>query len=103
MKNVVTVTSATRYSVVDESTGVVNNGVSVRFFCTDTMEPCATDSMKGYKLSKASVPAQDYDKFKAVPGIYECDFDISVAGDGTMKVKANNFEFVKPLAVANTK
>ena len=63
MKNVVTVTSAQRYSVLDESTGAVNKGVSVRFFCTDTMEPCGTNDMKGYKLTKASVPEEDFAKF----------------------------------------
>lgn len=94
----VIVINASRYKIVDQKTGEINQGTTVRFVNSDNLEPCQLPDNKGYRLGKASLGYDEYDLFKVVPGVYTADYDISIAGDGTMKVKASNFEYVGPLS-----
>lgn len=96
-KTKVIVISASRYKIVDSNTGEINQGTTVRFINGDNMEPCQDVDIKGYRLGKASVGYDEYELFKVVPGVYNANFDIAIAGDGTMKVKASGFEYASPL------
>ena len=98
-KQKVMVMSANRYKMVDRDTGEVNEGTTVRFLVTNTLEPCQDGDAKGYRFGKANIPFAAFDTLKVVPGIYNADFNINIASDGTMKVKAENFEYVGPVAL----
>lgn len=102
-KQKVMVMSASRYKMVDTSTGEINQGTTVRFLCTDKLEPCQDGESKGYRFGKTSIGYDEFEALKVVPGIYTADFNINIASDGTMKVKAGNFEYVGPVALPAAK
>lgn len=102
-KQEVMVMSASRYHMVDRTTGEINEGTTVRFMFTTTLEPVVENDLKGYKFGKSSLPYEAFKEFKDVPAIYAADMNFSIASDGTIKVKADNFEYLRPLPLVETK
>lgn len=105
IKQEVSVVSVSRYHVVDNTTGEINEGTTVRYIFSVDLKPVGEDNLKGYKLGKATFDYEYFDNFKSVPvpGIYDADLTFSIASDGNVKVKAENFEYKRPLVVgANT-
>ena len=100
IKQNVVVLSATQYNVTNRETGEIVTGTSVRYALTDNLTPCQEDSLKGYKLAKASLGFNDFGGFLEVPGVYECDLNFNVSADGTTKINASNFRFKKSLMAA---
>ena len=89
--------------MVDRTTEEINEGTTVRYIFSTDLKPAAEDNLKGYKFGKTSLPYKDFDAFGPVPGVYSADLSMSIASDGTVKVKAENFEYKRPLVVgANT-
>lgn len=103
IKQEVAVMSVNRYKMVDRQTGEVSEGCGVRYMFSTDLHPCAEENLKGYKFGKTSLPYNDFDKFEQVPGIYETELTMSIASDGTVKVKAENFVFKRPLVSVNEK
>lgn len=97
IKQEVTVIGVNRYQMVNQQTGEFSKGCSVRYMFTTDLKPCAEENAKGYKLGKTSVPYEDFDKFEQVPGVYEAEMSMNIAADGTVKVKAENFVFKRPV------
>jgi len=97
LKQEVAVMSVNRYRMVDRQTGEVSEGCGVRYMFSVDLHPCAEENLKGYKFGKTSLPYADFDKFEAVPGVYEAELSMQIASDGTVKVKAENFVFKRPL------
>lgn len=97
IKKEVVVISATQYSMVDENTGEVNEGTSVRYVLNGNLDPVHEDQLKGYKLGKAGVTFNNFMDFIEVPGVYEADLNFNIDKDGRVKVAASNFKFKKSL------
>lgn len=95
--------NVTQYSVTDKETGEINEGTTVRYAMTGVLSPCEEEQLKGYKLAKASFDSKKFDEFKVVPGVYAADLNYNIKSDGTMTVKADNFEFKSALVPAEKK
>lgn len=102
IKQEVSVVSVSRYHMVDRTTGEINEGTTVRFIFSTDLKPTAEGDLKGYKFGKTSLPYAEFEKFGPVPGIYAADLFMNIASDGTVKVRAENFEYKKPLVVGAT-
>lgn len=100
IKQDVVVLSALQYSMTNRETGEISSGTSVRYALTDSLVPCEENTLKGYKLAKASLGFNDFGGFLEVPGVYECDLNFNVSADGTTKINASNFRFKKSLMAA---
>ncbi len=100
VKQEVMVMSAARYHMVDNSTGVINEGTTVRYLFTTSLEPVAEDDLKGYKFGKTSLPYAAFGEFKDVPAVYEADLTFNIASDGIVKVRADNFVYSRPVVAA---
>ena len=100
IKQDVIVLSVNRYQMTNESTGEVNEGTTVRFIFSDSLNPFQEPDAKGYRPGKASLPYADFDKFPEAPALYNCDLVIKVASDGKAQTLASNFEFIKGFAPA---
>lgn len=96
----VSVMSVSRYQMVDRATGEVAEGTTVRYIFSTDLQPVKEDNLKGYKFGKTSLPYADFEKFGPVPGVYEVNLTMNIASDGTVKVRAEDFEFKKPLVVS---
>ena len=99
IKQQVLVMMANRYHMVDRSTGEINEGTTVRYIFSTDLKPVVEDNLKGYKFGKSSLAFDDFKNFTVVPGIYDTQMTVNIASDGTVKLKAENFEFVRPLEV----
>ncbi len=99
LKKDVCVMSVSRYQMVNRDTREVNEGTTVRYIFSTDLSPSDSEDLKGYKFGKSSLNYVDFEKFGQVPGVYSADLDMNVASDGTVKIKAKNFEFKKPLVV----
>jgi hypothetical protein len=105
LKQLVIVLSASCYSIVNDTTGEVENeGCTVRFCYTDSLAPCADNDKKsaGYKPAKATVPLGAFKDFKVVPALYETTLDFSVDSQGKSAIKAKDFRFISGISVEAT-
>lgn len=98
----VSVLSVSRYHMVDRTTGEITEGTTVRYIFSTDLKPAKEDNLKGYKFGKTSLPYADFEKFGPVPGVYEANLTMNIASDGTVKVRAEDFEFKKPLVVGTS-
>lgn len=100
IKQTVIVLSVSRYQILTESTGEVNEGTTVRFIYSDNMGPSTQDdNLKGYRPGKASLAYADFEKFPEAPALYSCDVTLKVGSDGKATAQASNFEYIKPYGV----
>ncbi len=100
MKQEVVVMSAQQYSMVNQDTGELSEGTSVRYAMAGNLAPVVDENFKGYKLAKASVGFNNFHDFVEVPGVYEADMTFNIDKDGKVKVSAANFNFKKSLIPA---
>lgn len=96
-KQKVMVMSASRYKMVDKTTGELNEGVTVFYLGTEKLDPCQDGDLKGYRLGKTKLTYDEFSIFKAVPGIYTCDYDMKFKSDNTVQAVAKDFEYVGPV------
>lgn len=90
---------ANEYSMADERTGVINEGISVNYICADSLSPHRTSKQTaGYKPAKGSLPTAARAKITSVPGIYEAETDISINKDGNPVIKLKDVDFVSEVA-----
>lgn len=99
-KSKILVTYANTYSIVDEKTGAVNEGCSLRyFFFGETGEGFrSTNNMSGgavgYQLAKCSLDIEKRKKISFVPGVYDATFEMSIGSDGKPVMKVVDLDYV---------
>lgn len=90
---------ANGYSMADEKTGVINEGISVNYLCTDKLTPNpVSKNTAGYKPARGSLPVTARSSIVSVPGIYEADTDISIDRDGKPVIKLKDVTFISDIA-----
>jgi hypothetical protein len=101
ISQVVLVLSASQYKITDDKGNLSNEGLTVRYLATDTLEPCenAEKTQRGYKPAKANMLPSDYAKFSVVPALYQVDFGVNVDSQGKTSLKATDFRFVGGVAI----
>lgn len=102
-KQKVIVMSASRYKMVDAGTGEINEGVTVRYLTTEKLDPFQEGDLKGYRFGKTTIPYDEFNTLKIVPGIFACDFDFKIKSDGTVQALAKDFEYVGPVVLPAAK
>ena len=94
------------YRIVDEKTGEVNEGISLRYIPVENLNPVVDSSnadLKGVGTAKASLPTSFLNKIKQVPALYSFDMSMNVGADGKPVMKVNDVEFLSILTVSATK
>lgn len=87
MKQNVIVLSAKRYSMTDEKTGRLVEGVTVWYLTTDHLASVIVDQDNvGCQPCKVSLPIQLWDKVRIAPGIYDCEFALRPASGGKLNL-----------------
>lgn len=91
-----------KYSMMNDN-GQVNSGVSIGYILSDNLEPVNTsDTQKGYKPCKISLPLDQEKNLMAVPGIYDMDLNIVVDKDGHPVIRPVAVHFVDKLSFGDT-
>lgn len=95
--NKILVLNASNYSLIDEKTGEIREGVSVRFVHPESVAD--KDNKKGLDVCKGSLSADAWVMFTEVPGYYDAIFSIGVNRDGHSVLKLEAVDFASPLAI----
>lgn len=86
---------ANEYSMADEKTGEVNEGISVNYLCTSDLNPYRESKQTaGYKPAKGVIPVAERDNLIGVPGIYEAETHISIDRDGRPIIRLKGVTYV---------
>jgi hypothetical protein len=89
--------------MVDERTGQINEGLSIRYYGADNLDPTEEGDAKGLQTSKDSLPISFANKVRFAPAIYELTFGVRVAADGKTQLKIADINFVSAIKlVADT-
>ena len=86
------------YSIPDESTGVMNEGISLHYLLTDSLVPVEDRSRgtKGINPCKQSVDLAISSQLSKLPGLYDVEFALcQVRGKPTLTPVS--FEFVSEI------
>lgn len=92
------VTYAKAWSMVDDKTGELKQGVSVEYILANSLDNCVNeDGSKGYQHSKESVNLDKAPKFTQVPGLYKMLYDFKPGSKGKIQLKLTDVEFLSAL------
>lgn len=95
MKETIFLIGAMKYSMPDEKTGVINEGVSIAYVMTSDMAAKADKDNYGYRVVKGSVGTVNLKELTAVPGFYEADFDVRPDASGKAVLKPTSIKYKK--------
>lgn len=100
MKQQIILLYAGLYKVIDERTGVVNEGVTCNYyFNTDLTAEDNANGTKGTRPAKSSMPPEIFWKIKKAPALYDAEFIMSIGSDGKPVLKIGDLDFVSEVAV----
>jgi len=85
------------YKIVDEKTGVINEGISTFFYGNTSLNPKIKDNMKGEKPLKQGLPLTIAHKIKSVPAMYEVEVEMSVGADLKAKLSIIDLDYIGDL------
>ncbi len=94
------------YRIVDDKTGEVNEGVSLRYIPFENLNPVQDElnpDNKGTETVKVSVPYSQLKNIKEVPALYSFTFKMTVDKDRKQVVKPVALEFLHTLSVSPSK
>lgn len=104
MKQNIIILSANPYSIKDERTGNLNEGISVVYLPTDNFYPVNNDNgSKGTRPAKGTVSRTLLSDFVAVPGIYDAELEVNIGSDGRPGLRLKSLNFVSVIELAETK
>lgn len=86
------VLAVTPYSMTDNDTGELIEGVSV-LFVPDLTENEDDNGIKGRKPIKCALAPDKVSLFTTVPALYDVDCDLSATSNGKPSLSYNNFTF----------
>lgn len=95
MKDTIFLIGATKYSMMDEKTGVINEGISISYVMSPDMAPKADRDQHGYRVVKGSIPTLNLKELTAVPAFYEAEFDIRPNSSGKAELRPTSVKFKK--------
>lgn len=86
---------ANKYSIANEVTGVINEGVTLSYYLsTDLKATENTNGSVGMKPAKSSIPIELINKIVKAPALYEASFDMSIGSNGAPQLKVSDLDFV---------
>lgn len=95
---------ASPYSIVDEKSGQVNEGVSCIYSFNSTLQPTNENGVKGVRTAKVSLPLEVYkQKIWDVPAIYSGSFSYVVGSNMQPVLKLVDVDFKHLVEVVEKK
>ncbi len=98
MKETIILLGAKPWSMTDEKTGQIREGISLHYVMSDNLKDFVDtqNQMRGYQPVKQSISMSEQDKLKEVPGIYSGDFSLK-STQGKTILALNHLEFIGPV------
>ena len=98
--------SASAYSMMDEETKRLVEGLSLFLYTSDDLTPCenldAQHLARGNKPMRVNLPYSHCADIKEVPGLYECDLAMNTNSQGQASLKVTGVTFISALSALPT-
>lgn len=91
------VLSTSPYSVIDEKTGVLNEGISIHYLMSDNLNPNDDGKLRGFRPCKEALGVDKSIKIFAVPALYECDFTFATNANGKAQMKLIDLKYLNEI------
>ena len=94
--------SVVQFLITNDQTGEVENqGCTVRYCLTEDLSPHEDTkrSVKGHVPAKATIPHEDFDSFKTVPGLYEVTMTSRIDSKGVVSLVPTDFKLISGIGV----
>ena len=92
------VLSAQQYRIVDENTGEINEGLSLWYIPSDSLDPVEDeqarirgDIVRGYKVAKMALPLSLKDKMGPFPALYDVTLEMTTVQQ-RLQVRARDID-----------
>lgn len=104
MKTQIILLYASQYSIVDEKTGVINQGVTCNYyFNTDLHAEDNQNGSKGTRPAKGTLPASLFGKIVSAPALYDASFEMNVGSDGKPVLRIVDLDYVCDVSIVSDK
>ena len=101
--------SAQSYRIVDESTGAVNEGISLWYIPDDNLDPVEDemavargDIVRGLKVAKMALPMKLASKMGSFPGLYDVTLEM-VTVQQKQQVRPRDIDFIGTVKLVQDK
>ena len=98
------------YRIVNEKSGEVSEGVSLRYIPAEDLKPVESEEGRqdrGYKLIQDNIPISKYPKIKGVPGMYDFTLKMKAIENSDKKtigqLKLIDIDYIGDVVIAATK
>lgn len=100
MKSQIILLYAGQYQIVDERTGVVNQGTTVNYyFNTNLSAEDNTNGTKGTRPAKSSCEFGVMGKIVKAPALYDAEFEMKIGSDGKPVLKILDLDFIEEVQI----
>lgn len=91
---------AGQYSILDEKTGTINQGVTCNYyFNVNLVAEDNTNGTKGTRPAKSSCDYNLMSKIVKAPGLYNAEFSMNIGSDGKPVLKICDLEFLSEIVM----
>ena len=88
------VLSASPWTIRDENTGILKEGVSIQYVMTDNLKPVVReDGTAGYMIAKESISKTEAQQLVKVPGVYGFTYSYMIR-NGKPAIKLREVKFI---------
>lgn len=100
MKQQIIILYAAQYSMVDERTGQVNQGVTCNYyFNTNLSVEDNVNGSKGMRPAKGTLDFHLMGKILKAPALYDAEFTMSIGSDMKPVLKISDLEFITEVSI----
>lgn len=87
------------YSIPDEKTGEITEGVSIQYIANDNLSPCVDGDLKGARVLKDWIDIKLAQNITVAPAIYEMVFSMAVDTKGKGKIAVKDLKYLTDFGV----
>lgn len=100
MKSQIILLYASQYSILDERTGAVSQGITCNYyFNTDLHAEDNKNGSKGTRPAKGNLDYFLFGKIKSAPALYNAEFEMNVGSDGKPMLKIVDLDYVSDVSI----
>lgn len=98
MKQRIILLFANQYSIKDEDTGELKEGITSNYyFNTDLSAVSNNNGAVGTRPAKGTIPIECFGKVKTAPALYDATFDMNIGSDGKPVLTIIDLDFVEEI------
>ena len=100
MKMQIILLYAAAYSIADESTGQIKEGITCNYYFNTNLDAIDnTNGSWGTRPAKGSIDVQLMKKIVKAPALYDAEFEMNVGSDGKPVLKIRDLDYISQVEI----